>query len=59
MTNLIPFSLEGNIAAIFGRILDVYWLSEGEHDKIRDPLLIDLSQSSQGRREKPRLIALI
>jgi superfamily I DNA/RNA helicase len=32
----IPFSLEGNIGAILGRILDVYWLSEEEHDKIRD-----------------------
>ncbi len=35
----IPFSLEGNIGAIFGRILDVYWLSKGEHDKIRDPFI--------------------
>ncbi|NTV37792.1 MAG: extracellular solute-binding protein [Anaerolineales bacterium] len=32
----IPFSLEGNIGAILWRILDVYWLSEEEHDKIRD-----------------------
>ena len=31
--------MEGNIGAIFGRILDVYWLSEGEHDKIRDPFI--------------------
>ncbi len=35
----ISFSLEGNIAAIFGRILDVYWLSEGKQDKIRDPFI--------------------
>jgi F-box protein 18 (helicase) len=35
----IPFSLEGNIGAILGRILDVYWLSEEEHDKIRDPFV--------------------
>jgi F-box protein, helicase, 18 len=35
----IPFSLQGNIAGILGRILDVYRLSEGEHDKIRDPLI--------------------
>jgi len=34
-----PFSLQGNIAGILGRILDVYWLSEGTHDKIRDPLI--------------------
>jgi F-box protein 18 (helicase) len=32
----IPFSLEGNISAILYRILDVYWLSEEENDKIRD-----------------------
>jgi superfamily I DNA/RNA helicase len=32
----IPFSLEGNIGAILWRILDVYWLSEEENDKIRD-----------------------
>lgn len=32
----IPFSLEGNIGAILGRILDVYRLSEEENDKIRD-----------------------
>jgi len=35
----IPFSLQGNISGILGRILDVYWLSEGTHDKIRDPLI--------------------
>jgi F-box protein 18 (helicase) len=35
----IPFSLEGNIGAILGRILDVYWLSDEEHDKIRDPFI--------------------
>lgn len=35
----IPFSLEGNIGAIFGRILDVHWLSKEEHDKIRDPFI--------------------
>ncbi|MEW6663585.1 MAG: UvrD-helicase domain-containing protein [Thermodesulfobacteriota bacterium] len=35
----IPFSLEGNIGAILGRILDVFWLSEDEHDKIRDPFI--------------------
>jgi F-box protein, helicase, 18 len=35
----IPFSLQGNIAGILGRILDVYWLSEGKHDKIRDRLI--------------------
>jgi F-box protein, helicase, 18 len=35
----IPFSLEGNIGAILGRILDVYWLSEEEHDRIRDPFI--------------------
>lgn len=32
----VAFSLEGNIGVILGRILDVYWLSEEEHDKIRD-----------------------
>jgi hypothetical protein len=32
----IPFSLEGNISAILYRILDVYWLSKEENDKIRD-----------------------
>jgi superfamily I DNA/RNA helicase len=35
----IPFSLEGNIGAILGRILDVYWLSEAEHGRIRDPFI--------------------
>jgi hypothetical protein len=35
----IPFSLEGNIGAILGRILDVYWLSEGENEKIRDQFI--------------------
>jgi len=35
----IPFSLQGNISGVLGRILDVYRLSEGEHDKIRDPLI--------------------
>ena len=35
----IPFFLEGNIGAIFGRILDVYWVSEGEQDKVRDPFI--------------------
>lgn len=35
----IPFSLEGNISAILGRILDVYYLSEGEQNKIRDPFI--------------------
>jgi superfamily I DNA/RNA helicase len=35
----IPFSLEGNIGAILGRILDVYWLSEEEHGRIRDPFI--------------------
>jgi len=35
----IPFSLQGNISGILGRILDVYWLSQGTHDKIRDPLI--------------------
>ena len=39
MIHLFPFSLEGNIGAIFGRILDVYWLSKEEHDKIRDPFI--------------------
>ncbi|MFH1954685.1 MAG: UvrD-helicase domain-containing protein, partial [Pseudomonadota bacterium] len=27
----IPFSLQGNIAGILGRILDVYWLWQEEH----------------------------
>ncbi|MBC8461080.1 MAG: ATP-binding domain-containing protein, partial [Deltaproteobacteria bacterium] len=35
----IPFSLQGNIAGILGRILDVYWLWQEEHDKIRDPFI--------------------
>ncbi len=35
----ISFSLEGNIGAIIWRILDVYWLSVGEHDKIRDTFI--------------------
>jgi len=35
----IPFSLQGNISGILSRILDVYWLSQGTHDKIRDPLI--------------------
>jgi F-box protein 18 (helicase) len=35
----IPFSLEGNIGAILGRILDVFWLSTDEHDRIRDPFI--------------------
>ena len=35
----VPFSLEGNISAIFGRILDMYWLSKEEHDKIRDQFI--------------------
>jgi len=36
---LPPFSLKGNIGAILWRILDAYWLSEEEHDKIRDPFI--------------------
>jgi len=35
----IPFSLEGNIGTILGRILDVFWLSTDEHDRIRDPFI--------------------
>jgi F-box protein, helicase, 18 len=35
----IPFSLEGNIGSILGRILDVFWLSTKEHDRIRDPFI--------------------
>ena len=35
----IPFSLEGNIGAILGRILDVFWLSTNEQDRIRDPFI--------------------
>jgi F-box protein 18 (helicase) len=35
----IAFSLEGNIGAILGRILDAFWLSRKEHDKIRDPFI--------------------
>lgn len=34
-----PFSLKANIGAIFGRILDVYWLPEGENEKIWDPFI--------------------
>jgi F-box protein 18 (helicase) len=35
----IPFSLQGNIAGILGRILDVYWLWQEDHERIRDPLI--------------------
>lgn len=35
----ISFSLEGSVGAVLGRILDVYQLSEQEHDKIRDPFI--------------------
>ncbi|NQU14697.1 MAG: ATP-dependent helicase [Desulfobacteraceae bacterium] len=35
----VPFSLQRNIGAIFFRILDVHWLSKGEKDRIRDPLI--------------------
>ena len=35
----IPFSLEGNIGAILGRILDVFWLSKDEQNRIRDPFI--------------------
>ena len=35
----ISFSLEGNIGSILGRILDVFWLSTKEHDRIRDPFI--------------------
>lgn len=35
----IPLSLEGNIGAILGRILDLHWLSTNEHEKIRDPFI--------------------
>ena len=35
----IPFSLEGNIGAILGRILDVFWLSTNEQDRIQDPFI--------------------
>ena len=35
----ISFSLEGNIGTIFGRILDVHWLSKEKHEKIRDPFI--------------------
>jgi len=35
----IPFSLEGNIGSILGRILDVFWLSTKENDRIRDPFI--------------------
>jgi F-box protein, helicase, 18 len=35
----IPFSLEGNISSILYRILDVYWLSINENDRIRDPFI--------------------
>ncbi len=35
----ISFSLEGSVGAVLGRILDVYQLSEEEHDKIRDPFI--------------------
>jgi hypothetical protein len=38
-TTGILFSLQGNIAGILGRILDVYWLWQEEHDKIRDPFI--------------------
>ena len=32
----IPFTLEGNISAVLGRILDVHWLSTKAHDRIWD-----------------------
>ena len=35
----ITFSLEGNIGSSLGRILDVFWLSTKEHDRIRDPFI--------------------
>lgn len=35
----IPFSLGGNIGAILGRILDVFWLSTHEHSRIRNPFI--------------------
>jgi len=35
----IPFSLQGNIAAILGRILDVYWLWQEDHERIRDSFI--------------------
>lgn len=34
-----PFSLEGNVGAVLGRILDIYRLSTLDHNEIRDPFI--------------------